>query len=60
MNLFGGGQAQQQEVGKPPSIDEARQRIENLKRGQRMQGRASAMLAAGKESPTAQRDVTGN
>jgi len=58
MNLFGGGQ--KQEVGRPPSVDEARQRIENLKRGQRMQGRAAAMLTAGKESQVAQRDVTGN
>lgn len=57
-NLFGA--AKQQEVGKPPSIDEARQRIENLKRGQRMQGRAAAMLTAGKESQIAQREVTGN
>lgn len=59
MTLFGGGQ-KAQEVGKPPSVDDARQRIENLKRGQRMQGRAAAMLTAGKQSQVAQRDVTGN
>lgn len=62
MNLFGGGKkAAAAEPGQPPSIDQAQSRVEALKRGTTMQGRASAMLVAGQQqSPTAQRQVTGN
>ena len=60
MNLFGGGK-KPQEPGKPPSIDEARGRVESLKRGTTMQGRAASMLVQGQQqSPTAKRQVTGN
>jgi hypothetical protein len=58
-NLFGG--KPKVEVGAPPTVDVARGRVEALKRGQTMKGRASAMLVQGQQaSPTAQRQVTGN
>ena len=61
MNLFGGGKQKPQEPYKPPSIDEARGRVESLKRGTTMQGRAASMLVQGQQqSPTAKRTVTGN
>ena len=58
MNLFGGKQKEPQKL---PSIDEARSRVESLKRGTTMRGRAASMLVQGQQqSPTAQRQVTGN
>lgn len=59
MNMFGGKKA---EPAAPiPSIDEARSRVDELKRGSLMRGRSAAMLTSGSQpAPIAQRSVTGN
>ena len=59
MNLFGKKKA---EPAAPiPSIDEARENVDSMKRGALMRGRAAAMLSSGAmAAPTAQRSVTGN
>lgn len=60
MNLFGGG-AKPQEVKAPPSIDESRQRVEQLQRGRQLRGRAATMLSQGQgATQTAQTKVTGS
>lgn len=58
MNLFRG---KKKKPETPPGIDQARARVEELRRVQGMRGRAASMLVSGRESPpTAQRQVTGN
>jgi len=59
MNLFG---SQQQKPATPPSIDEARQRVEDLRKQRGgLRNAAHGMLVAGNNQPkTAKRDVTGN
>lgn len=58
MNLFGG---KSQKPQTPPGIDAAEERVRNLRRGQSLRGRASAMLVKGSERPeTAPRKVLGN
>lgn len=59
-NLFGGG-AKPQPVAPPPSVDEAQVRVDQLKRGRQLRGRAATMLTQGRQqAPTAQQRVTGN
>lgn len=59
MNLF--SRPKVQKPATPPSIDEAQQRIDEMKRGQRLRGRAATMLSQGKTTaPTAQRQTMGN
>lgn len=59
MNLFNKPKAMKPET--PPSIDEAQQRVDQMRRGQRLRGRAATMLTAGKTTaPTAQRQAMGN
>lgn len=63
MNLFGGGSPKPQKAQPVPSIDEARQRVDSLRRGTRIRRRASGMLNFGnatRATPTAARQVTGN
>ncbi|MCP4209760.1 MAG: hypothetical protein GY767_22345 [Shimia sp.] len=58
MNLFSGG-AKQPASAPSPGIDEARARVDELRRSTRLRRRATGMLAAG-SAPTAARQVTGN
>lgn len=60
MNLFGGG-AKPQAPATPPSIDEAQQRVDQLRRGRRLRGRAATMLTQGQggQAP-APKQSTGN
>lgn len=59
MNLFGGGSSQKPAT--PPSIDQARERVSDLKRQSGLRGRAAAMLTQGQgDVATAKRQVTGN
>jgi hypothetical protein len=59
MNLFGGGKTP---APTPlPQIDEARQRVDEQRRGRLLRGRAASMITAGaQQAPTAQRATTGN
>ncbi len=57
MNLFSG--IAKQPSAPPPGIDEARARVDELRRSTKMRRRATGMLAAG-SAPTAARQVTGN
>lgn len=60
MNLFGG--RRDKAPATPPTIDQAMARVRELRRGQAMRGRASAMLVKGQgdAAPVAKREVTGN
>lgn len=61
MNLFGGGTPAAAPVQAPPSVDEAQTRVDQLRKGRTLRGRASTMLTQGKQSaPTAQATVTGS
>lgn len=62
MSLGGifGGRSSNKETVAPPSIDEAQQRIDAMRRGAALKGRAANMLAQSNAAPTAQRQVTGN
>ena len=62
MNLFGKKRGSDATPATPPSLDQARERVRELRRGQALRGRASAMLTQGRggEVPTATRKVTGN
>jgi len=59
MNLF---KPKKQEAATPPSVDDAQQRIDSMRRTQRQSSRAAAMLSAGQGASqmTARRDLTGN
>jgi hypothetical protein len=60
MNLFG-GKSSAPAPAPTPSLDEARQRVDSLKRTSQMRGRAAAMLTqSAPQAPTAQRATTGN
>jgi len=59
MNLFERGSSK--EKATPPSIDQARERVGELKRKAGLRGRAAAMLTQGQgDVATAKRQVTGN
>lgn len=60
MNLFGSQKADKPAT--PPSIDAARSRVESLRQGQGLRGRAAALLVSGNGTGpmTAKREVTGN
>jgi len=57
MNLFS---KKPQEAAPMPSIDDAQQRVDAMRKGQGLRGRAANMLSTGVAAPTAQRTVTGN
>jgi hypothetical protein len=60
MNLFGGG-SKTPPPAPIPTLDDARSRVDEMKRASQMRGRAAAMLTtAGQQAPTAQRMTTGN
>lgn len=45
----------------PPTVDDAQVRVNEMRRGAQMRGRAASMLTqGGAAAPTAQRTVTGN
>lgn len=58
MNLF--SRQQKQDVAPMPSIDDAQQRVNDMRKAQGMKGRAANMLSTGEAATTAQRTVTGN
>jgi len=59
MNLF--GSSKPQAPAPLPSLDEARARVDSMRRTSQLRGRAAAMLSpAGQQAPTAQRATTGN
>lgn len=48
-------------VEAPPSVDEAQVRVDQLRQGRQLRGRAATMLTQGRQqAPTAQRQVTGS
>lgn len=59
MNLF--SSSKPSKPATPPSIDAARAKIDEMRRGAGLRGRAAAMLVDSKQKPDiAQRQVTGN
>lgn len=58
MNLFSSPSSKPET---PPSIDQARQKVGEMKRGAGLRGRAASMLVQGNQAPqVAKREVTGS